>query len=233
MHYVTLALDWIEAHPTIFALVIMPIIGAIVSWLGKPRTVEEFARMPYLLAQALRLWSAVFPDPNKVLKVIGEVLTRSKDAPTKPKLPPDPPSGAGGLGVLALAIALSMGAHGCGGDAKSPARDSARAAVVLVAEGVRIADETCAQVGAKQKDPALLKTCADAYDTTRASLLAAESAVDAWDAGDKKSLACALAAGVRGLAQIANAITHAGVELPLLVTDAMTLGAAFASGSCR
>jgi len=236
MHYVTLALDWIEAHPTIFALVIMPVIGAIVSWLGKPRTPEEFARMPYVVAQLLRVWSAVFPDPNKVAKVIGEMLTRKKvdqDAPTKPRLPPDPPSGAGGLGVLALALALSMGTQGCGGDAKSPARESARAAVVVVAEGVKVADEVCAQAGAKQKDAALLKTCADAYDTTRASLLAAESAVDAWDAGDKKSLTCALAASVRGLAQIANAVTHAGVELPLLVTDALTLGAAFAGGSCK
>jgi hypothetical protein len=157
---------------------------------------------------------------------------KADEAPTKPRLPPDPPSGAGGLGVLALAL-LTITLQACAGGAKEPARDTARAAVVLVAEGVRVADETCAQVGAQQKNAALLKTCADAYDTTRASLLAAESAVDAWDAGEKKDLACALAASVRGLAQIANAVTHAGAELPLLVTDAMTLGAAFASGSCK
>ena len=132
MHYVNVVLDWIEAHPTIFALVIMPLIGALVSWLGKPRTPEEFARMPYVLAQLLRVWAAVFPDPVKVTKVIGELLSKrvpASDEKTTGKLPPDPPSGAGGLGVLALAIALATSMQACAMTAEAAYRKQQEACV--------------------------------------------------------------------------------------------------------
>ena len=133
MHYVNVVLDWIEAHPTIFALVILPILGAIVSWLGKPRTPEEFARMPYAVAQGLRLWAAIFPDPNKALKIISDALQRKgkggDEPPTKPVLPPDPPSGAGGLGVLALAVALATSMQACAMTAEAAYRKQQEACV--------------------------------------------------------------------------------------------------------
>lgn len=116
MHYVNVVLDWIEAHPTFFAVIIMPLIGALVSWLGKPRTPEEFARMPYVLAQLLRVWAAVFPDPVKITKVIGELFSKrvpASDEKSTGKLPPDPPSGAGGLGVLAVAVVISLSTQSC------------------------------------------------------------------------------------------------------------------------
>ena len=66
MHYVNVVLDWIEAHPTIFALVIMPLIGALVSLAGRPRTPEEFARMPYVLRAATpRVGGRVFGIPSR------------------------------------------------------------------------------------------------------------------------------------------------------------------------
>lgn len=134
--------------------------------------------------------------------------------------------------IVAFALALVIAfASGCGGEAKSPARDTARAAVLLVAEGVRVADKACATFG--ENDDSILKTCVDAYGTARSSLIAAEAAVDAWDAGDRKDFTCALAASVRGLSAIANAATSAGAKLPLIVTDALTLGAAFAGGACK
>ena len=76
-------LDWVENHQFITSVVILPVVGAIISWLGKPRTQEDFAKMPYLLAQALRVWSAIFPDPKKAYQIFVEVLTRRV-----PVLPP-------------------------------------------------------------------------------------------------------------------------------------------------
>ena len=91
------------------------------------------------------------------------------------------------IGLLLVAtFALSIaGLISCGG-AQSPAttpRDEARAAVLTLAEGVKVADQTCAAAALTLKNEELAKACADAYDDARTSLLAAESSIDAWDQG--------------------------------------------------
>lgn len=230
MHYVNIVLDWIEAHPTIFTLVILPIIGALVSWVGKPRTPEEFAKMPYVLAQLLRVWSAIFPDPNKVVKVIVEMLTRKKvdqDAPTKPKLPPDPPSGAGGA-LMAFAFVLSFALHGCGGVKAPTARDATRAGVELLATALPMANELCS----KSTDRATLEKCAKAYDVGRPSLVAAAQLVDVWAGASENDKACALSASLKAVAAIVDAMRAGGLEVPDLIRDAVSFAAPLI-GSCK
>src|SRR5574338_298624 len=99
-----------------------------------------------------------------------------------PKVPPLP--------VLLLLVV------GCGPaqpGAQSPARDYARAAILLVSEGVKVADQVCADVALAKKDFTVAKTCADAYETARSSLLAAQTFVDAWEDGAGGSYVCTLA----------------------------------------
>ena len=71
------------AHPEIS----VPLIGALLTFLVKPRTPEQYAAMPPRLAAGLQLFAAIFPDPVKAAKVATKFLTGRDDS-----LPPPPPA---------------------------------------------------------------------------------------------------------------------------------------------
>lgn len=134
-------MNWLESHPQIAAvlltLVVVPLVTGFFNRLLKPRTPEEFAAMPRWLAQTLRILAALFPDPTKVSKIVAEGITKPaivpasdipEDSSTKP-LPPDPPSGAGGLGVLVLAVALVTTTQACALTAEAAYRKQQEACV--------------------------------------------------------------------------------------------------------
>jgi len=54
-------------------------------------------------------------------------------------------------------------------------------------------------------------------------LLAAESGVDAWETGQRHRVACAAVDAADALRNVGDALTHAGVALPAVLADALSL----------
>lgn len=78
---------FLAAHPEIA----VPLIGALVTFLCKPRTPAEYesiAKTSPRLAAGLQLFAAIFPDPVKAAKVASKLVTGRNDS-----LPPPPPVG--------------------------------------------------------------------------------------------------------------------------------------------
>lgn len=128
-----------------------------------------------------------------------------------------------GLAILTIILA---GGNGCAVFAHSsedPTRATARAAVLTVAEAVKVADQFCATYSLQTKEITVAKACADAYDLSRNSLLAAESGLDVWNDVTKNSVACALADGVRSLGAISAVLIQEKLAPPAIITDALTL----------
>lgn len=141
------------------------------------------------------------------------------------KSPPAAPT------LVALLFASSLVLSGCAGGLQP--REQARAAVLMIGEATTRADEACAKVGAVTKNEAALKTCADSYDTARASLEGAEAFVDAWDAVTAKKLGCVIDSAVRALSSISSAASAAGATVPSIVDDAIRLASIFTGGQCK
>lgn len=120
----------------------------------------------------------------------------------------------------------------------SPQRENARASILLLARGVSLADEACATLARSKNDAAIAKSCADAYDEARGSLLSAEAGVNAWDpapggtSGSKKNdVACAVKHAAESLSKGTQVIQNAGGDLPLALSDALKLAPSIA-GIC-
>ncbi|WP_394845204.1 hypothetical protein LZC95_50280 [Pendulispora brunnea] len=137
------------------------------------------------------------------------------------------------LFVLWATLALALWAAGCTPRGpQSPVRETARSAILTLARAATVADQLCDMTARDRRDAKIAKLCADAYDAAREALLGAEGAVDAWDAGQSGQTTCAAAKAAAALGQIAHAIEQAGVTLPLLIVDALSLAKAF-GGACR
>ncbi len=159
------------------------------------------------------------------------------------KDPPPPPPPAAPLPIILFLVLASLFAGSAtascapaaaspNGAVTNPARETARAIVMLVAEGARSADELCAIAGKASANEKMLEVCAKAYGVARPAIMSAANQVDVWDAIDHKDIACAIGSAVRALDGALQAMVAAGVKVPLLISDAVKLGAAFAGGSC-
>lgn len=130
--------------------------------------------------------------------------------------------------LAVLVLALTVGACGSTKTPDQVRRDTARAAVLLVARGVAAADHVCAEVVVRErKDAANGRKCAAAYDVARPVLLTLEASIDAWDA---KTAACAVRDAVRAIDTMRDAANAAGATVPSIVDDAVSLGGEFARG---
>jgi hypothetical protein len=78
--------DWLEAHPAIVSLVLVPLVMALVNAVLRPRTPEEYAALPPRFSAVLKFLRAVFPDPQKAAQAAAQVLSGSNEKPT-PKNP--------------------------------------------------------------------------------------------------------------------------------------------------
>lgn len=242
------ALHWIETHPVVFGLIVWPLFTAIVtSIFSKPS--DEFAAKYPRLAALRRIPSDAGINLPKLMGNVLVMLTGGRAAPVavddrptpKEEFPPEDATKKEGRGVPPLPVIfmlLAFSMLGCGpaksadGVAVNPARETARAIVLLVTEGARSADELCAASGAAAKDAKTLKVCADAYSVARPALLSAAAHIDTWEGIEKKDVACAVGSAVRALDGAVQAMVAAGVKVPALISDAIKLGAAFAGGSC-
>lgn len=124
------------------------------------------------------------------------------------------------IAVLLLLIPTESGCSSTP-DAKSVPRETARAAVIMLAKTTALADETCSTLARTKQDAALAKKCADAYDVIRPSLLAAENGVNAWEAGSKNQVACAIAKSAAALVDMNDAIKASGENMSMSVSDSL------------
>ena len=137
------------------------------------------------------------------------------------------------VGTLVCGARLLLATAACsGGCAPLPAfpatpREQARATILVLAEGVREADQRCAEVGRDTLNLPLLDNCAKAYAVGRSSLLVAAGAVDAWDEGRAGETACATATGLTAALELASLIRAAGGAVPPALEDGLMLAKQF------
>lgn len=72
------------SHQLIVSVLIWPVLSGVVTFVFRKHSAEEYARLPAIVANALRLISAVGFDSPYLLSVIGKWLGVN--------VPPEPPS---------------------------------------------------------------------------------------------------------------------------------------------
>lgn len=80
------AIDWLSAHPLVWQLALYPLLTAVVTWLLKPRTPEQYAALPPRLAAFLKLVAAVGFDAPKIVESVSQVVTGSSRSVKREKL---------------------------------------------------------------------------------------------------------------------------------------------------
>jgi len=81
---------WAVAHPEFMAVVVWPIVTAIVTALFKPKTPEAYAKLPPRLAALLQLIGAIGLDAGKAVSILKKVVMGTQDA-GKSLPPPEAP----------------------------------------------------------------------------------------------------------------------------------------------
>lgn len=74
-------LQFIESHPALVSLILIPLVMSAVNAVLRPRTPEEYAAMPKRLAAFLKLLRAIFPDPQKAAIAAGQLVRGSAMSP--------------------------------------------------------------------------------------------------------------------------------------------------------
>src|SRR5581483_8850531 len=132
------ALDWLEAHPRLVDLVCI------------------YVLLP-LLAVALRRLTLRFHFFAEIAEAGGLDAKKLVNAfRSRLKMPPLPTFFMGIVSVVVLLWTIAI-VVGCGPQpgAQSPARETARAGVMLIAEAVKVADSMCAEIAQDRKDASL------------------------------------------------------------------------------
>ncbi len=70
--------SWLAAHPQLCAAVIWPVVTGVLTALFKPRSPEEYARLPPRLAAFIKLVAALGLDFPKMLEASGQVMKGKK-----------------------------------------------------------------------------------------------------------------------------------------------------------
>ncbi|MDB4994369.1 MAG: hypothetical protein JWM74_1801 [Myxococcaceae bacterium] len=183
--------------------------------------------------------SSIYRGPSP--PAVPVIPDADDSTPTKPARRIDPRTLYGAAYARALilfapfVVAAMFGAVACaaasGAGAQDPARETARGAILTVAEAVRVADGVCADLALARKDAELARRCARAYDIARPGLLAAERGVDAWDTAERGQIVCSLDDAAKALTDIEDAIATAGGKPPPVAADAHKLAALL--GGCH
>jgi len=82
-------LAFVEAHPALMALIVIPIATAIFNGLTRPRTPEEYAALPPWFAKFCKIMRALGPVPQKILDAMKADMTAQ--AKRKSLAPPPMP----------------------------------------------------------------------------------------------------------------------------------------------
>lgn len=87
------ALEWLRANPALSMLLVYLVLG-VVSALFKPRTAEEYAKMPPWIAATLKFVAAIGLDPVKVVEALVSIMkipAPGNGDPRSSSNPPPPP----------------------------------------------------------------------------------------------------------------------------------------------
>lgn len=141
---------------------------------------------------------------------------------------PKPPTGTPPA-LLVFMVLL----FGCSAlpSAEAPKRDLARASVLLMVQGVELADTICANLAAEaqgskdveklKKASALAHKCADGKATALHGAEAARAALNAWEQGGDGQIGCAAKSVFDGLTSVTDALKSAGGAIPPALDDAI------------
>lgn len=132
------------------------------------------------------------------------------------------------LGLAFACAALVWCAQACipATAPEPPARAQVRAYIMAVAGGVVVADETCALVAKGRRSLKLAEQCGHAYQIARASLIAAEDAIDITG---ERNAACIAADGALALHDMAAIIASGGIDVPPAIVDGEAMARALAA----
>lgn len=134
-----------------------------------------------------------------------------------------------GLALFGLIFVLE---HCTGCRDASVARETTRATVLTLAEGVRTLDLACASVARGRRDLGLADRCADAYELALEALKLAENGVDLWDRGAAGDVPCAASRALSAMRHLVSLVTAAGGRVPPAAEDALRLAPPLAE-ACR
>lgn len=189
------------------------------------------------------LASAISTLPGKLGRfglAMGQDIERLRE--TKPGAktddPPKPPSAPTAIATGALMLVLVLLLPGCLGASSPTDRPTARSYVLLVADGVKVADVACAEAAHaiaasdRSKAIAVADACAHGYTVARQALLTAEAALDAYDSGGAGRWGCALRDGLGGLRELAAGLALAGAKVPDSVADGLALASTLSGLAC-
>ena len=137
--------------------------------------------------------------------------------------------------ALALTLVSFLGCQGCGAATPLPAtpRERARAVVLVLAEGTKVADHQCAEQGKAAGNLPLLEKCAAAYSVARSSLLVAAGSIDAFEAGRANETACATQEGIGAAEDLAGLVRFGAGGVPPALVDALALASQFSMKCVR
>lgn len=155
--------------------------------------------------------------------LFGAKPSNDDDDDNTPTLRPPPPPPAAGAVAAILLFGFFVG--GC-----TTSRAQARGTVLATAEAVKVGDHLCAAVALEKTDIELSRTCEGAYKDARSAVIVAAETIDAWDAGKKRDVACAVKSANEALSTSINALRRRGISLPKVIDDAQTLASAL--GGC-
>jgi hypothetical protein len=143
-----------------------------------------------------------------------------------------------GTMLLLLAMCFGLGTSGCSlfqssSGASSPSsgvdvRAMADASVQLLEVAWEDAGTACLDAARAAKDDTIRQKCEVVLTPARTSLIAAQSGLDAWAAGDQKNVPCLIASVANSLASLAN-VVH--LKLPQSVVDGVKIAESYV-GQC-
>jgi hypothetical protein len=85
-------LTFLEAHPALVSLILIPAVASVVNALTRPRSPEEYSAMPPRLAAFLKLLRAVFPDPQKAVTAATQFVQGKVLSPDAKRASLNPPA---------------------------------------------------------------------------------------------------------------------------------------------
>lgn len=238
--------SWCLATPAnaVFALAVLGFVANVATRFFTSKEWAAWCEKHPRVVGLFLIAKGAFPEGGTIARgfwaaVTGELRQRAREAlpktEEKPKGPPTIPPIAGMMiGALLFALLLP----GCPGASSPTDRPTARSYVLLVADGVKLADVACAEAAHvlatsdRAKALTVADACAHGYTVARQALLTAEAALDAYDSGGAGRWGCALRDGLGGLRELAAGIALAGAKVPDSVADGLALASTLSGLAC-
>ena len=105
--------------------------------------------------------------------------------------------------------------------------------MLTVAEGVKLADQSCAVAAKLQRNAEAADKCAEIYTVARSSLKAAESLIDTWDEASQSGALCSISSAAESLEDLADVVQLLGGKIPPGVVDATKFAGVIGPGACK